>query len=136
MFAYRVRDDVGEMSGDVFAAFRRSQPHAVKPGNLNVWRAREIETVVEIEPIAREVEVCIEVAEDLAEVVYAGQQLIRYFRRKGGVPGERVVRYVYRSDLIVVLQLGSGLSQRGTADRGDLISLTGEVVKGDVVLVV
>ena len=77
VFAYGVGGDVGEMSGDVFAAFRRGQADPVKAGNLNVRRAGEVETVVEVQAIAGEIEVGVEVAEDLPEIVHSGQQLVR-----------------------------------------------------------
>src|ERR1700732_3880110 len=136
MLAHGVRGDVGEMSGDVLAALRRSQADAIEAGNLNIRRTGEVEAVVKIEPVAGQVKVGVEVAEDLPEIVHTGKQLVGNLGGKCGIPSRRVIRHVDGSNFVVILQLRSGLSQRRASDRRDLVSLADEIVKGNVVLVV
>ena len=73
MFAGGVGNDVGQVAGDVFATFRRSQADFVKACDHDVRSAGDIEAVVDIQAGGGEIEVGVEVAEGLMEVVHAGE---------------------------------------------------------------
>jgi len=78
-----VRNDVGQVPRNVLAAFRRGQAGFVEAGDLNVRRAGETKAVVNIQARAGEIEIRVEVAESLMEVVHAGEDLVREFWRPG-----------------------------------------------------
>src|SRR5882724_3405112 len=109
------------MRGDVFAAFRRRQADFVKACDGDVGSTGEIEARVEIEAGRGEIKVGVEVAEDLAEIVHTGKQLVADSRRERGVPRSGVVGDVNRRDFVVVLD--------GGADGRDLISLADEIME-------
>src|SRR4051812_4037581 len=136
MLSGGVGDDIGEMCGDIFAAFRRREADLIKSGDRKIWRSGKIEAVVKIQSITGKIEPGVEVVEDLAKIIHSGEQLVGNFRRQRGIPRHRVVRHVNGRNLVVILQFGCGLRKRRASDGGDLISLTHKIVEGDGVLVV
>jgi hypothetical protein len=56
VLAHRVGDNVGQMCGNVFAAFWRRQADSVKPCNLNVGCSGQIESVVEVQSVTCQIE--------------------------------------------------------------------------------
>src|SRR5205823_645190 len=73
MLSGGVGNDIGEMCGDIFAAFRRSEADLVKSSDRKIWRTGEIETVIKIQSITGKIEAGVEVIEDLAEIIHSGQ---------------------------------------------------------------
>src|SRR5260370_28746889 len=100
-------DDVRDMPSDVVAAFRRREADLLESTNLNVRRAENVLTFVgsigaEEQAHRLRIETMVGVTEDLVEVVYSHQDLVRPARRKRRVHYRRIVEHVNGGGLKIV----------------------------------
>src|SRR5260370_18932641 len=97
--SHAIADDVRDMPSDVVSAFRRREADLLESTNVNVRRAENVLTLVgsigaEEQAHRLRIETMVGGTEDLVEVVYSHQDLVRPARRKRRVHYRRIVEHV------------------------------------------
>src|SRR3974390_462440 len=130
MSAAGVGKNISEVPSHVVTAFRRGKTDLFEPaddyvGSAGNWVPSDGRVWTQEKPQCLGIEAVVEVAENLIEIVHAGQQLVCHCRCDYGIQYGRIVIDVKRGHLKIILEVGtSGAQGRTAAERSGLAPLT------------
>src|SRR5215469_15682717 len=142
MGALDVGNNVGDMAGDVVAAFGRRNPHTVEIADDDLRRSQNRFAVdsrigAQIQAQGLHVEAVVRVVKDLVEIADARKQLIAQLVRQDGVEHGGVILDMQRCNLEVVAQVRARCRQRqARARRLRLAALAYEIMEREPFFVV